>query len=97
MKIQNKTIIAGPKVPDYLLDLGEEMIDEKLLEATGYGLVNFTILPHWGSNSFKKRYLESRLESIYSREQVPLVLLTDAQFVVVEGESMRIVNTSESK
>lgn len=89
------SIIAGPKLPEYLLDLGEEMIDEKLLEATGYGLVNFTILPHWGSQSFKKRYLESRLEIIYSREQAPLVLLTDTQFVVVENESMKIVNTNE--
>ena len=45
------SIIAGPKCPDYLLSK-EEVLD--IENQKGYGLVNFTILPHWGANMIKR-------------------------------------------
>lgn len=90
------SIIAGPKVHKYLLDLGEELIDESLLDAQGYGLVSFTVLPHWGSEGFKKRYLSSNFGSLYNLDQVPLLLLTDTQYIVVEGDSFLVRSVKES-
>ncbi len=65
----------------------------KELENTyGYNLVNFTILPHWGSADFKKLYLESRLAMAYKADQVPLVLLTDKQYIWVKNDTHTIVD-----
>lgn len=88
------SIIAGPKLPKYLLELGEDMIDPSLIDSSGYGFVNFIILPHWGSEGFKKRYLESRLKMIYSQDQEPLVVLTDQQYIKVVGDDVQIIDTT---
>lgn len=85
------SIIAGPKLPEYLLDLGEIAGDEKSLEAKAYDLVNFIVLPHWGSEFFEERYLESRIQKIYSAEQSPIILLTDRQYIMVEDGKMEIM------
>lgn len=88
------SIIAGPQLPEYLLDLGEDLIDEQLLDATAFGFVNFIVLPHWGSKSFQKRYLESRMEIIYKNSQYPIILLTDTQYIAVEDNSIEIIDTT---
>lgn len=67
------SIIAGPKLPDYLLDLGEEIIDDELPGATGFGFVNFIIIPHWRSEGFKNLCLKSRLSKIFQKDQHPLL------------------------
>lgn len=81
------SIIAGPKIPDYLLDEGAKPGD-----MTGYGFVNFTIAPHWGDEDFRDKYLQSRLEIAYRRDQVPLLLLTNSQYVLIDGDHMEIVD-----
>ncbi len=86
------SIIAGKKCPDYLL--GNEEILE-LENHNGYGFVNFTILPHWGSKDFRERYLGSRLEIAYKKDQVPLLLLTDTQYVHIQDEWAEIVDVSK--
>ncbi len=86
------SIIAGPKLPEYLLDLGEENVDEKLIEGEGYGFVNFIVLPHWGSDAFKDLYLKSRLSKIYQKDQHPLLILTDQQYVKVVDDQIEIFN-----
>ena len=80
------SIIAGPKIPDYLLDKGERPGD-----ITGYGFVNFTIAPHWGDEDFKDKYLQDRLKIAYRRDQVPLILLTNSQYVLIDGDRMEII------
>lgn len=81
------SMIAGPKLPDYFSD--EE---PKLENKNGYGFVNFTIVPHWGSEDFKKRYLSERMKMTYKKDQVPLLLLTDNQYVHVQNGQMRIID-----
>lgn len=81
------SIICGEKCPDYLLDKKVHNLD---MNRNGYGFVNFTILPHWGSAHFKERYLDKRLSLAYKKDQVPLLLLTDTQYVCIENETMRI-------
>ncbi len=80
------SIIAGPKLPDYLQD-GRM----KLKNKRGYGFVNFTILPHWGSEGFKNQYLGKRLKAAYRKDQIPLLLLTDNEYVYVRGNEMSII------
>ncbi|MCH7729901.1 Type 1 glutamine amidotransferase-like domain-containing protein [Patescibacteria group bacterium] len=85
------SIIAGPVLPVYLLDDSEDI---KLDDPKGYGFVNFTILPHWGSEDFKKMYLGKRLETVYKEDQVPLLLLTDNQYVHVRNDQVKIVDVN---
>ena len=80
------SIIAGPRLPDYFSDE-----DADLQNTDGYGFVNFTLVPHWGSEDFKERYLGERLKAVYRDNQVPLLLLTDNQYVHVKDDQMQIV------
>ena len=84
------SIIAGPKLPAYFSD--EE---PKLENKNGYGFVNFTILPHWGSEDFKERYLGKRLKVVYKEDQVPLLLLTDNQYVHMLNDQMKIIDVKK--
>jgi len=83
------SIIAGPRLPEYYLREGYALIDRNC-----YGFVNFTIVPHWGSKSFEKEYLEERLKIAYKHTQAPLILLTDNQYIVVQDDEMRIVDVN---
>jgi dipeptidase E len=81
------SIIAGPRLPDYFSDE-----DADLENTDGYQFVNFTLIPHWGSEHFKERYLGERLKIVYKEDQVPLLLLTDNQYVHVQDEQMKIID-----
>jgi hypothetical protein len=71
----------------------EHFLKDGIKEVKGYEFVNFTVLPHWGREDFKKVYLDSsRLGLLYNEQQVPLVLLTDNQYIVVENDKCEIVN-----
>lgn len=82
------SIIAGPRLPVYLQrdDLSE------LNEKPAFEFVNFTIVPHWGSQFFKKMYLEERLERIYREDQVPFILLTNTQYIHVKDDFIKIID-----
>ncbi len=86
------SIIAGEKCPDYLLSKDETL---ELENRNGYGFVNFTILPHWGSEDFRKKYLDARLKIAYKKDQVPLLLLTDNQYVHVQDNWVEIVDVTK--
>jgi dipeptidase E len=85
------SIIAGKKCPDYLLDQNEVAEMENV---DGYGFVNFTIMPHWGSEHFREKYLGGRLEAANKFPQVPFILLTDNQYVHVKGDSYQIFDVT---
>lgn len=86
------SIITGPICPDYLLS-EEEVIG--LEGQRGYGFVDFTILPHWGSKDFKDLYLKDRLSMAYKTDQVPLIALTDNQYIHVEGDKYEFVDVAK--
>ncbi len=81
------SIIAGLKLPDYFSDE-----DIELENRNCYGFINFTIVPHWGTEDFKDRYLGERLKIVYKENQVPLLLLTDNQYVHVKDNHVQIIN-----
>lgn len=88
------SIIAGPKLPEYLFEDDGEAPDK--VKNEGYGFINFTVVPHWGSEDFRDRYLNKRLKIAYKKDQVPLLLLTDSQYVSVENDKFEIVNVVAS-
>lgn len=85
------SIIAGPKLLDY-----HKTDEVKLENRIAYGLVNFTVVPHWGSEEFRKKYLdpEERMKIIYKKDQVPLLLLTDSQYVHAQNDQVEIVDVN---
>ena len=85
------SIVAGPDTqPALRIEKIEDAPDLDGFE--GFNLVNFCVLPHWGSNTFRKLYLETRLEHAYKKPQVPLLLLTDTQYVWVQGDMHQIID-----
>mgnify|MGYP000952121235 CR=1 FL=1 len=85
-------IVAGQKSPDYLLDPEET---NATANQKGYGFVNFTVLPHWGSEDFRELYVQGRMEIAYQPDQVPLVILTDTQYVHVQGDQFEIIDVRQ--
>ncbi len=59
-----------------------------------YGIVPFVIMPHWGNQALRKLYDEYRLKHIYN-EAYPYILLTDQQYVEVEGDWLTIMDVSK--
>jgi peptidase E len=82
------SIIAGEKCPDYLLSYEDSV---GMQHQTGFGFINVTIAPHWGSPHFKELYLGGRLEIAYRDTHSPLLLLTDTQYVHVLDGQMNVV------
>ncbi len=63
----------------------------QLTSYKGLGLVNFLILPHWGSPLCKDLYLSKRIKFNYNEDH-KLMLLTDNQYVIVEDEQMQFID-----
>lgn len=87
------SIISGDKVPDYLVD---DVSEYDISGTEGYGFVNFTMMPHWGSEQFKSKYMEKRMALAYKEVHPPYLLLTDYQYVYVEDDMMKIVDVSKN-
>lgn len=89
------SIVAGPDIsPFYMLD--KARLAPKLRGYKGLGLVDFVVLPHWGSPHFKNRYLGSRLRNNYNLKN-KLVILNDYQYVEVRDDWYRLVEVRHKK
>lgn len=86
------SIITGPKIPDYLLEKDDVAGAEN---QEGYGFVDFTVVPHWGNEDFRDDYLNERLEIAYRKDQVPLVMLTDNQYIRIQDDEYEFVDVSK--
>ncbi|MFA5000507.1 MAG: Type 1 glutamine amidotransferase-like domain-containing protein [Patescibacteria group bacterium] len=83
------SIVAGPDIyPTYRLDNAKQA--PKLKGYKGLGLVDFVVLPHWGSRHFKERYLNQRLAHNYNTKN-KLILLNDYQYIEIKDDWYRIV------
>ena len=83
------SIVAGPDIyPTYNLDKVKEA--PRLKGYKCLGLVDFVVLPHWGSQHFKERYLKQRLTHNYNIKN-KLILLNNYQYVQIESDWYRIV------
>lgn len=80
--------VAGPDLyPTYRPD---HVKKAPLLDGyKGLGLVDFIVFPHWGSDDLKELYLTFRMAHSYTTEH-KIILLTDNQYIRVEGDMYRI-------
>ncbi|MDO8619074.1 MAG: Type 1 glutamine amidotransferase-like domain-containing protein [Candidatus Daviesbacteria bacterium] len=82
------SIIAGPDIyPSFRLDDASKA--PKIKGYKGFDLVDFTVLPHWGSDKFRDLYLNKRLEHAYTANN-QLILLTDNQYIEIVDDWYRI-------
>jgi len=89
------SIIAGPDIyPTYSLDNIEKAPNLKGYK--GLGLVDFIVLPHWGSEHFRDRYLNQRLAHNYNTKN-KLILLNDYQYIEVRADWYHIVEINHKK
>lgn len=81
------SMIAGPDIYPAIRE--DKMEKAPLLhdDFTGLGLVDFTIMPHWGAVGREELFLKKRLPKIYSKHY-KLILLTNAQYVRVSEDGM---------
>lgn len=87
------SIVAGPDIwPVRQLDT-----KEKAKKIDGYkamGLVDIVVLPHWGSETFKKRYLGKQIAQNYTTDHKQ-ILLTDYQYLIFDEEKFQMIDASE--
>lgn len=76
------------------LKLNDLSMLKKPVNTKGFGLVSFTILPHWGSADFQADYLEKSFEQIYKTD-TPLIALNNYQYVKVIGDQWQIIDVRQ--
>jgi dipeptidase E len=82
------SIIMGPDI-ELVKNLDEPAKAKDLKDFAGFGIVDFVVLPHWGSPSFAEGYAKSK--SLLENEKRKIVFLTDEQYVVVGGRGYQII------
>ena len=81
-------IVAGPSIPSFYYDPKE--ITEEAVK--GMSLVNFSLLPHWGRESYKDSYLNDRLKRVYGENHQPFLILNNHQYIKVTNDTYKIVD-----
>jgi len=82
------SMVAGANVyPSYIP--GKIKTAPKLKGCKGLGLVDFCILPHWGSEEYKEQYFGEKLTHNYNTKN-KLVILNDYQYIQTNDDWYRI-------
>jgi dipeptidase E len=68
---------------------------EENFDSRGIGLVNFLVMPHWGSDYFKKSYRQMPVQAY--KMTTPMIVLTDTQYVWVTDEKVQIVDVAKMR
>ena len=89
------SVVAAPDI-EIIRRIELDNLVEELKTFNAFNLVDFIILPHWGSEKFRNVYLDERIENSYV-EGNKIILLTDTQYVLVEGDMYRIVDVEDKK
>lgn len=85
------SIIAGTNM-SALQQLSDLTPLKQPIDTTGFGLVDFTILPHWGSEDFRKRWISNPSFNYAFSETTPLLALNNYQYVEVIGDTAQIID-----
>lgn len=86
------SIIAGLDI--YSTRLIDEADKVDILKSyKGLGLVDFIVLPHWGSDDFKEVYFPERLKHVYSASE-KFILLRDNQYIRVKDGWFQIISVN---
>jgi len=87
------SVICGPEI-GLVSNLDDAKIATDIKGYKGFTIVDFCILPHWGSGYFKKLYLEDEMEHAYTLDH-KIILLNDNQYVEVKDEWYKIVDIAK--
>lgn len=87
------SVIAGPDIYANSRP-GKAPKDYGLTDTSGFGLVNFEIMPHWGMENKKPDYMKYKIPQAYN-ENFPYILLSNTQYVEVEDGWYKIVDVSQ--
>lgn len=96
-KIEDGCLYIGSSAGSMIVGKGISLvskIDDRSkapdLKSDGLGIVDFAILPHWGSLDFKAEYCKS-FNDMYV-EDVKVILLNNKQYLYIDGDTSRIEN-----
>lgn len=88
------SIFAGPDI-EPVKDLDRISKAPNLMDFKGASLVDFVILPHWGSEGFRSKYRQNRPLANYNTKNI-LILLTDNQYIRVENDTYKVIDVSKN-
>jgi dipeptidase E len=87
------SIIMGPDIEPVRRDETTPLAPD-LKGTKAFNIVNFTIMPHWGSPDRLYFYNKYRIPHIY-HEDFPYILLTDNQYIEVQDDWYKIVDVTK--
>jgi len=67
----------------------EELASIPDLKSDGLGLIDLTIIPHWGKPKYKEEHL--KLFEKFYEANTKLILLRDNQYLLVQDEDYKII------
>jgi len=88
------SIVAGPNIEPArkLEDLNEHLSS---IPTKGLNLVDFVMMPHWGSDSFKRKYSDGFLKTSYTKDY-PILFLSDYRYIYIKDGMMEIIEVVET-
>ncbi|MEK7075212.1 MAG: Type 1 glutamine amidotransferase-like domain-containing protein [Patescibacteria group bacterium] len=99
--VQNGGVYIGTSTGSFIAakdispGLALESYIEDNFDPKGIGLVNFLVMPHWGTDEFKDAY--QKVPAFAYKMKTPMIILTDTQYVQVNDEVMQIVDVNATK
>ncbi len=90
------SIIAGSDISP-TLKLNELEALSKPVDTHGFGLVEFTVLPHWGSVEFQQRYLSDDTFSLLYKPTNQLIALNNNEYIEVIDDKFQVVHVRGEK
>lgn len=88
------SLLACPSI-EYVEYLDDKSKAGGLTDFRGLGIVDFSLLVHWGSKFNPEGRLKTLKESNRSDEWHKLVILNDWQYVKVVGDMYRVVDIKD--
>ncbi len=85
------SIIMAPDMSPALNITDTISCPEHITDLTGFGIVDFIPMPHWGSTDFKNLYLGERKEKMYE-EKWKIILLNNYEYVEVVDDHYRMID-----
>lgn len=80
-----------------LLNLSDTTSLSQPVDTTGFGFVNFTILPHWGSQDFRSDWLGDKSFEYMYKSSTTHVALNNFEYIEVVGDQFRIIDVRREK
>jgi dipeptidase E len=90
------SIIVGTDMSP-LLKLSDHTGLTNPVDTKGFGIVNFTSLPHWGSDNFRDRWINNDSFNLMFNSSAPIIALNNYEYVEVVDDQFRIIDVRNEK